>query len=117
MSGSMGSTMDVLVAILAFAGALRAGITTGVLIGRLRDEAAGWLIAWSIATGALALSLAAVAVGHLAGFGDVTFRAFQITGSLLAPLWLTVGVLQLLAEKATARFTSWLLGIALTIVG
>ncbi|GAA0362353.1 hypothetical protein GCM10009530_09930 [Microbispora corallina] len=109
--------MDVLVAILAFAGALLAGITTGVLIGRLRDEAAGWLIAWSIATGALALSLAAVAVGHLAGFGGVTFRAFQITGSLLAPLWLTVGVLQLLAEKATARFTSWLLGIALTIVG
>ncbi|MEW9527684.1 hypothetical protein [Microbispora sp. NPDC049125] len=109
--------MEVLVALLAFAGALLAGITTGVLIGRLRDEPAGWLIAWSIATAALTLSLGAVAVGHLAGFGSVTFRAFQITGSLLAPLWLAVGVMQLLAEKASARFGGWLLGVGITVVG
>ncbi|WP_204285762.1 putative quinol monooxygenase [Microbispora amethystogenes] len=109
--------MEVLVALLAFAGALLAGITTGVLVGRLRDEPAGWLIAWSIATGALAVSLGAVAVGHLTGFGPLTFRAYQITGSLLAPLWLAVGVLQLLAEKAAARFAGWLLGAALTVVG
>ncbi|WP_405088168.1 putative quinol monooxygenase [Microbispora sp. NBC_01389] len=109
--------MEVLVALLAFAGALLAGITTGVLVRRLRDEPAGWLIAWSIATGALAVSLGAVAVGHLTGFGPVTFRAYQITGSLLAPLWLAVGVLQLLAEKAAARFAGWLLGAALTVVG
>ncbi|WP_208868692.1 hypothetical protein, partial [Microbispora triticiradicis] len=109
--------MEVLVALLAFAGALLAGITTGVLVGRLRDEPAGWLIAWSIATGALAVSLGAVAVGHLTGFGSVTFRAYQITGSLLAPLWLAVGVLQLLSEKAAARFAGWLLGAALTVVG
>ncbi len=113
----MGATMEVLVALLAFAGALLAGITTGVLVGRLRDEPAGWLIAWSIATGALAVSLGAVAVGHLTGFGSVTFRAYQITGSLLAPLWLAVGVLQLLSEKAAARFAGWLLGAALTVVG
>ncbi|WP_327049184.1 hypothetical protein OG320_15660 [Microbispora sp. NBC_01189] len=109
--------MEVLVALLAFAGALLASITTGVLVRRLRDEPAGWLIAWSIATGALAVSLGAVAVGHLTGFGPVTFRAYQITGSLLAPLWLAVGVLQLLAEKAAARFAGWLLGAALTVVG
>ncbi|WP_204050385.1 hypothetical protein [Microbispora siamensis] len=109
--------MEVLVALLAFAGALLAGITTGVLVGRLRDEPAGWLIAWSIATGALALSLGAIAVGHLTGFGPVTFRAYQITGSLLAPLWLAIGVIQLLAEKGGARFAGWLLGAALTVVG
>ncbi|MGW5262004.1 hypothetical protein ACWEQG_13585 [Microbispora sp. NPDC004025] len=109
--------MEVLVALLAFAGALLAGITTGVLVGRLRDEPAGWLIAWSIATGALALSLGAIAVGHLTGFGPVTFRAYQITGSLLAPLWLTIGVVQLLSEKRGARFAGWLLGAALTVVG
>ncbi|MFG1823358.1 hypothetical protein ACGFIJ_12805 [Microbispora bryophytorum] len=109
--------MEVLVALLAFAGALLAGITTGVLVGRLRDEPAGWLIAWSIATGALALSLGAIAVGHLTGFGPVTFRVYQITGSLLAPLWLLIGVIQLLAEKGGARFAGWLLGAALTVVG
>lgn len=117
MSGSMGGTMEVLVALLAFAGALLAGITTGVLVGRLRDEPAGWLIAWSIATGTLAVSLGAVAVGHLTGFGPLTFRAYQITGSLLAPLWLAIGVLHLLAEKASARFGGWLVGAALTVVG
>ncbi|GLX05858.1 hypothetical protein [Microbispora sp. NBRC 16548] len=109
--------MEVLVALLAFAGALLAGITTGVLVGRLRDEPAGWLIAWSIATGALALSLGAIAVGHLTGFGPVTFRVYQITGSLLAPIWLAIGVIQLLAEKGGARFAGWLLGAALTVVG
>ncbi|WP_432928840.1 putative quinol monooxygenase [Microbispora sp. CA-135349] len=109
--------MEVLVALLAFAGALLAGITTGVLVGRLRDEPAGWLIAWSIATGALTLSLGAIAVGHLTGFGPVTFRAYQITGSLLAPLWLAVGVIQLLAERGGARFAGWLLGAAFTVVG
>ncbi|WP_169949869.1 hypothetical protein [Microbispora sp. H11081] len=109
--------MEVLVALLAFAGALLAGITTGVLVGRLRDEPAGWLIAWSIATGALTLSLGAIAVGHLTGFGPLMFRTYQITGSLLAPLWLTIGVIQLLAEKGGARFAGWLLGAALTVVG
>ncbi|WP_344914603.1 putative quinol monooxygenase [Streptosporangium oxazolinicum] len=35
---------------------------------------------------------------------------------MLAPLWLAVGVIQLLARKGTARFSSWLLGIALTVI-
>lgn len=109
--------MELLVALLAFAGALLAGMTTGILIARLRGEPAGWLIAWSITTAALALSLGAIAVGHLAGFGELIFRTFQITGSLLAPLWLAVGVMQLLAEKASARFAGWLIGISVTIVG
>ncbi|ADG86989.1 hypothetical protein TBS_20720 [Thermobispora bispora] len=109
--------MDILVALLAFAGALLAGITTGVLVGRLRDEPNGWLIAWSVATGALALSLAAIAVGHLTGFGALTFRAYQITGSLLAPLWLAAGTIQLLAERAATRFGVWLVGTAITVVG
>ncbi|WP_433499282.1 hypothetical protein ACQP1K_02680 [Sphaerimonospora sp. CA-214678] len=113
----MGSTMELVVALLAFAGALLAGITTGVLVNRLRGEPVGWLIAWSITTGALTLSLGAIAIGHLAGFGGPTFRALQITGSLLAPLWLAVGVMQLLAEKASARFAGWLIGISVTVVG
>src|SRR5690606_37475101 len=58
-----------------------------------------------------------IAIGHLAGFGGPTFRALQITGSLLAPLWLAVGVMQLLAEKASARFAGWLIGISVTVVG
>jgi len=117
MSGSMGSTMGVLVAFLALAGALTAGMTTAVLIGRLREEPTGWLIAWSVAAGALTLSLGTIGIGHLAGFGAGIFRISQITGSLLAPLWLAVGVLQLLADKGSSRFGGWLIGSALTVIG
>ncbi|WP_214103349.1 putative quinol monooxygenase [Acrocarpospora catenulata] len=109
--------MEVLVAVIAFAGALLAAITTGALIGRLRDEASGWLTAWSITTAALCLSLGAVAVGHLLGFGPLTFRVYQIGGALLAPVWLSVGLIQLLGEKRSARFAGWLLGGGLTLVG
>ncbi|MFC0552002.1 putative quinol monooxygenase [Planotetraspora thailandica] len=109
--------MDVLVAFIAFAGALTAGFTTAVLIGRLREEATGWLIAWTVTTVVLTLSLGATGLGLLTGFGSGTFRISQITGSLLAPLWLSVGLLQLLADKGSSRIFGWLLGTALTVIG
>ncbi|MEU6719478.1 antibiotic biosynthesis monooxygenase [Nonomuraea sp. NPDC046802] len=108
--------MEILVAVLALAGALLAAVAAGALIKRLRDEPEGWLIAWTVAVASLCLSLAVIAIGYLMGFGTVTFRIYQVTGSLLAPLWLAVGLVQLLAEKAPPRFLSWLFGIALTIV-
>ena len=108
--------MDVLVAVTAFAGALLAAITTGALIGRVRDEREGWLIAWTIVAAALCLSLGIIAIGYLAGFGTVIFRIYQVTGALLAPLWLAVGVIQLLAEKVPPRFAAWLVGAAFTII-
>lgn len=108
--------MEVLVAVIAFAGALLAAIATGALISRLRSEPKGWLIAWSITTASLAVSLGVIATGYLIGFGAGTFRIYQLTGSMLAPLWLIVGVIQLLARKSAVRFSSWLLGIALTVI-
>ncbi|GGK79862.1 hypothetical protein Ppa06_50610 [Planomonospora parontospora subsp. parontospora] len=109
--------MEVLVAVIALAGALLAAIATGALANRLRTEPAGWLIAWSVATAALCVSLGVMAAGHLLGFGALTFRVYQLTGSLLAPLWLAVGVIQLLARKPAAKFGSWLPGAGLTAVG
>ncbi|GIH22442.1 hypothetical protein Aph01nite_07520 [Acrocarpospora phusangensis] len=109
--------MEVLVAVIAFGGAVLAAITTGALVGRLREEASGWLTAWAITTAALCLALGAVTVGNLLGFGPLTFRIYQIGGALLAPLWLSVGLIQLLAEKRSARFSGWLLGGGLTVVG
>ncbi|TDC10902.1 hypothetical protein E1267_02810 [Nonomuraea longispora] len=108
--------MEILVAVIALAGALLAAIAAGALIQRLRDEPDGWLIAWTVAVAALALSLGVIAIGSFFGFGSVTFRIYQVTGSLLAPLWLSVGLVQLLAEKVPPRFLAWLLGIALTVV-
>ncbi|MFG1705528.1 putative quinol monooxygenase [Nonomuraea sp. M3C6] len=108
--------MEILVAVIAFAGALLAAIAAGALIQRLRDEPEGWLIAWTVAVAALCLSLGVIGIGGLMGFGAVTFRLYQVTGSLLAPLWLAIGLVQLLAEKAPPRFLAWLFGIALTVV-
>ncbi|WP_188188607.1 putative quinol monooxygenase [Nonomuraea sp. SYSU D8015] len=108
--------MEILVAVFGFAGALLAAFAAGALIRRLRDEPEGWLIAWTVAAVALCLSLGVIGIGYLTGFGSVTFRLYQVTGSMLAPLWLAVGMIQLLAERVPPRFLAWLMGIALTIV-
>lgn len=108
--------MNLLVAVIAFAGALLAAIATVALVGRLRDGRKGWLIAWSVTTAALCVSLGVVGTGYLVGFGATGFRVYQLTGSLFAPLWLSVGVIQLLARTPVARFASWLAGIAFTVV-
>ncbi|WP_433436743.1 antibiotic biosynthesis monooxygenase [Nonomuraea sp. CA-141351] len=108
--------MEILVAVIAFAGALMAAVAAGALIQRLRDESEGWLIAWTVAVVALCLSLGVIGIGYIFGFGGVTFRLYQVTGSMLVPLWLAVGLIQLLAEKVPPRFLAWLFGIALTIV-
>src|SRR5262245_43673699 len=108
--------MEILVAVIAFAGAILAAVAAGALIQRLRDDPEGWLIAWTVAVVALCLSLGVVGLGGVVGFGSATFRIYQVTGSLLAPLWLAVGLVQLLAEKVPPRFLAWLFGCALTVV-
>lgn len=107
--------MEILVAVIAFAGALLAAIATGALVTRLREESEGWLIAWTVAAGSLCLSLTVIGIGHVVGFGAVTFKLFQLTGSLLAPLWMAIGLIQLLAEKTPPKFLAWLLGSAYTV--
>ncbi|SDL57510.1 putative quinol monooxygenase [Nonomuraea jiangxiensis] len=108
--------MEILVAVIAFAGALLAAVAAGALIQRLRDDPEGWLIAWTVAVVSLCLSLGVIGIGGVLGFGGFTFRIYQVTGSLLAPLWLGVGLVQLLAEKVPPRFLAWLFGTALTVV-
>lgn len=108
--------MEILVAVIAFAGALLAAIAAGALVRNLREERAGWLIAWTVAAVALCLALGAVGTGYLVGFGPGTFKIYQLAGSLLAPLWMAIGLIQLLAEKAPPKFSAWLFGVAFTIV-
>ncbi|WP_066360908.1 putative quinol monooxygenase [Herbidospora mongoliensis] len=109
--------MELVVAVIAFAGAILAAVTTGVLVGRIREESSGWLVAWAITTVAVCLGLGAIAIGTLLGFGPLTFRVFQVGGALLAPLWLAGGLIQLLAESRSARLGGWLLAGGLSFVG
>ncbi|WP_193318822.1 putative quinol monooxygenase [Nonomuraea phyllanthi] len=108
--------MEILVAVIAAAGALLAAFAVGALIQRLRDEPEGWSVAWTVAVASLCLSLGMIAIGYAFGFGALTFRLYQVTGSMLVPLWLAVGLIQLLTERTPPRFLAWLFGIALTIV-
>ncbi|MBE1564902.1 putative quinol monooxygenase [Nonomuraea africana] len=108
--------MELLVAVIAFAGALLAGIAAYALVRRLQEEREGWLIAWTVAAVALCVSLAVIGLGGLTSFGALTFRLYQLFGALLAPLWLAIGLIQLLAEKGRVSFATWLLGTATTIV-
>lgn len=108
--------MEAIVAVLAFAGALLAAIASGALIGRMRSERSGWAGAWGAAAAALCVALAVVAVGHLIGFGPITFRIYQIGGALIAPVWLAIGVVQLLARTTPPKFLTWLWGGAFTFV-
>ncbi|WP_157549030.1 putative quinol monooxygenase [Nonomuraea candida] len=108
--------MEILVAVIALAGALLAAVAAGALIQRLREEPEGWLVAWTVAAAGLCVALGVIGFGSLLGFGGFTFRVYQVTGSLVAPLWLAVGLVQLLSEKVPPRFLAWLLGSALTFV-
>ncbi|MFI6816832.1 antibiotic biosynthesis monooxygenase [Nonomuraea sp. NPDC050328] len=108
--------MEILVAVLAFAGALLAAVAAGALASRLREEPEGWLIAWTVAAAGLALALGGIGFGHLVGFGTWTFKIYQLGGSLLAPLWMGIGLVQLLADRVPPRFAAWLGGIAVTVV-
>lgn len=108
--------MEILVAVIALAGAVLAAVAAVALIRRLREEFEGWLVAWTVAAVAVCLSLAVIAIGYVMGFGPTTFKLYQVTGSFLAPFWLAIGLIQLLAEKVPPKFLAWLLGIAVTIV-
>lgn len=109
--------MEILVAVLAFAGALLAAIATVALIRRIAEETEGWLVAWVVAAAVLCVALGTVGVGYLVGFGTWTFKIYQLTGSFIAPLWLAIGLIQLLAAKVPAKFAAWLFCIAFTVVG
>src|SRR5690606_2153129 len=86
------------------------------LVGRLRDDRQDWLISWTVAAAALCVCLGVIAVGHLIGFGVVTFRIYQLTGAVVAPLWLALGGVQLSGLKTPARCLSWLVGSAFMII-
>ena len=56
-------------------------------------------------------------MGFDSGFGPATFRAVQLSGLLLAPLWLAWGLAELAWPGEAARFGARLACGALTVVG
>jgi quinol monooxygenase YgiN len=102
--------------LISFAGALAAAVGTGLLAGRFIRVPRTDLAAWSSVLLVLAVALGAQTMGFAVGFSSATFRAAQVTGQLLAPLWLAWGLVELAGQSVPARFAIRLVTAALTIV-
>jgi quinol monooxygenase YgiN len=103
--------------LIGFAGVLVAAVATGMLGGRCVRQPRIYFIAWTAATFALTVALAVQSIGFASGFGSSSFRAVQLFALLLAPLWLSWGLVELVAGSEAARFAMRLAVGALTAVG
>ena len=103
--------------LIGFAGVLVAAVATGMLGGRCVRQPRIDFIAWTAATFALTVALAAQSIGFASGFGSFTFRVVQLFALLLAPLWIAWGLVELVARSAASRFAFRLAAGALTAVG
>jgi quinol monooxygenase YgiN len=102
--------------ILSGVGAVVAAVGLGLLLARCLRAPRGDLIAWSVALLALLVSLAAQALGHLAGFSALSFRAMEIGAALIAPFALITGLAELVSRGVAGRFAARLFISALAFV-
>ncbi|GAA4223658.1 hypothetical protein GCM10022254_01270 [Actinomadura meridiana] len=108
-----GAMVDALLALLATLGALTA---TGLLISRAKKDRLLYLIAWSFTQVGLSLALLSMGVGFLAGFNGLLFRALELGAAMIGPVWLMLGMIELIARYVQVRFAAWLFAISYTLV-
>jgi quinol monooxygenase YgiN len=97
-------------------GAVVAAIASGVLLSRCFRGPRGDLVAWSLASLGLLVSLGAQAVGHLVGFDPTIFRAMEIGGQVIAPLALILALSEVAAKSVAGRFCARLYIPSLALV-
>ncbi|MFI0484280.1 putative quinol monooxygenase [Actinomadura sp. 9N215] len=105
--------VDALLALVATLGAL---VATGLLISRAHKDRLLYLIAWSFTQVGLSLALLSMGVGFLAGFNGVLFRVMELGAALIGPIWLALGMIELIARYVQVRFAAWLFAISYTVV-
>ncbi|MFB4313741.1 putative quinol monooxygenase [Actinomadura sp. 21ATH] len=91
-------------------------MATGLLVMRANKDRLLYLIAWSTTQVGLSLALISMLLGFLLGFGGPMFRVVQLGAALLAPVWLALGVIELIARYVQVRFAAWLFAISYTVV-
>ena len=99
--------------LIAFAGVPVAAVATGMLAGRCVRQPRMGFIVWTAATLGLTIALAAQSIGFASGFGPTTFRAVQLFALMLAPLWLSWGLVEVAVASEGARFGVRLISSAL----
>ncbi|WP_344950226.1 putative quinol monooxygenase [Actinomadura miaoliensis] len=105
--------VDALLALPATLGAL---VATGLLISRASKDRSLYLIAWSVTMVGLSLALAAMAIGFLFGWAGPLFRVSELGAALLAPVWLALGMIELIARYVQVRFAAWLFAVSYSVV-
>ncbi|QFG23771.1 putative quinol monooxygenase [Actinomadura sp. WMMB 499] len=103
-------------AFLALLAAVGALVATWLLVSRAYKDRLLYLIAWSFTQVGLSLALLSMTLGFLAGFNGPFFRVVEIGAALLAPLWLMLGMIELIARIVQVRFAAWLFTISYTVV-
>ncbi|MFC5748653.1 putative quinol monooxygenase [Actinomadura rugatobispora] len=105
--------VDALLALPATLGAL---VATGLLVQRAHKDRQLYLIAWSATQVGLSLALIAMTLGFLIGFNGPLFRMTELGAALLAPVWLALGMIELIARYVQVRFGAWLFAISYSII-
>ncbi|WP_067466880.1 putative quinol monooxygenase [Actinomadura macra] len=105
--------VDALLALLATLGAL---LATGLLISRAYKDRLLYLISWSLTQVGVSLALLSMGVGFLAGFNGPLFRIVEIGAALIGPVWLALGMIELIARYVQVRFAAWLFAVSYTLV-
>jgi quinol monooxygenase YgiN len=105
--------VNVALALLATLAALGGA---GLLFSRALPVRRMHLFAWCGTLFALAIALASMTIGFSAGFRPALLRSMELFGSLIAPLTLALGVVELIARTVQARFAARLIAASYVIV-
>jgi quinol monooxygenase YgiN len=108
-----GAMIQGLLALLAAVGGM---LLTGSLVKRAARDRLLYLVALSVTQAGLALALLAMAGGFLFGFGPLLFRVLSVGAALLGPLWLALGMIELIARPVQVRFGARLVVISYSVV-
>ncbi|HEY0537338.1 MAG TPA: antibiotic biosynthesis monooxygenase [Actinoallomurus sp.] len=105
--------VNVALALLATLAALGGA---GLLLSRTLSERRMHLFAWCGTLIALVIVLGSMTIGFAAGFRPSLLRAMELFGSLIAPLTLALGVVELIGRTVQARFAARLIAASYVIV-
>jgi quinol monooxygenase YgiN len=97
-------------------GAVAAAVGTGTLTARCVRTPRIFLVVWTLAVFGLAVALAAEALGYLSGYSDLIFRSMELGSQAVAPLGLSLGLVELIGRSIPARFAMRLTVSAIGVI-
>src|SRR5579859_1199663 len=97
-------------------GAVAAAVGTGVLAAQSTRRSRVYFVAWTLALFGLAIGLGAATLGYLAGFGGLIFRAMELGAQLIAPLSLSLALVEIVGRGLGARFAMRLAVAAISVI-